>query len=77
MYGAEHIHVIKSDIFLVNNKFEFINENGETEALEEITKNLNHIIENPWIDNASDNLLEEIGKTDKTVMTSYVGNNDR
>ena len=23
------------------------------------------------------NLLEEIGKTDKTVMTSYVGNNDR
>jgi molybdenum cofactor biosynthesis enzyme MoaA len=77
MYGAEHIHVIKSDRFLVNNKFEFINENGDTEVLEEITKNLNHIIENPWIDNASDNLLEEIGKTDKTVMTSYVGNNDR
>jgi hypothetical protein len=77
MYGAKSIHVIKSDRFLVNNKFEFINENGNTEVLEEITKNLNHIIENPWIDNASDNLLEEIGKKDKTVMSDYVGANDR
>ena len=77
MYGAESVYIIKSDRFLVNNKFQFINENGETETLEEIDKNLNHMIQNPWIDNASKNMLNKIGKKDKSVMTAYKGPNDR
>ncbi len=77
MYGAESVYIIKSDRFLVNDKFQFINEDGETEILEEIDKNLNHIIQNPWIDNASKNMLNKIGKKDKSVMTAYKGRNDR
>ena len=77
MYGAESVYIIKSDRFLVNDKFQFINEDGETEILEEIDKNLNHMIQNPWIDNASKNMLNKIGKKDKSVMTAYKGPNDR
>ena len=77
MYGAESVYIIKSDRFLVNDKFKFINEDGETEILEEIDKNLNHMIQNPWIDNASKNMLNKIGKKDKSVMTAYKGPNDR
>lgn len=77
MYGASYVYVIKSDRFLVNDKFKFTNESGQVEYLEEITKNMNHVIQNPWIDTASDNLLAKIGKKDKTVMTDYAGKNDR
>ena len=77
MYGASNVYVIKSDRFLVNDKFKFTNESGQVEYLEEITKNMNHVIRNPWIDTASDNLLAKIGKKDKTVMTDYAGKNDR
>lgn len=77
MYGAESVYIIKSDRFLVNNKFNFVNEDGETETLEEIDKNLNHMIENPWVDNASKNIMNRIGKKDKSVMTAYRGTNDR
>lgn len=56
MYGAEHVHVIKSDRFLTSNKFEFINEDGEEDVLEAITnKSLDKIIQNPWINTASQN----------------------
>ena len=77
MYGAESVYIIKSDRFLVNNRFNFINENGETETLEEIDKDLNHMIENPWVDNASKNIMNRIGKKDKNVLTAYRGTNDR
>ena len=55
MYGAEFVHVIKSDRFLTTNKFPFVNENGEHDLLEAITKDLNHMIKNPWINKATDN----------------------
>ena len=77
MYGAESVYIIKSDRFLVNNKFHFVNEDGETETLEEIDKDLNHMIENPWVDNASKNLMDRIGKKDKNVLTAYRGVNER
>jgi molybdenum cofactor biosynthesis enzyme MoaA len=77
MYGAEGTYVIKSDRFLVNNKFEFTNEKGEKEYLEEITKDLNHVIQNPWIDTASNNLMNRIGKKDKSEITKMVSSNDR
>lgn len=77
MYGAESVYIIKSDRFLVNNKFHFVNEDGETETLEEIDKDLNHMIENPWVDNASKNLMNRIGKKDKNVLTAYRGVNER
>tara|TARA_B100001113_G_C21087408_1_gene612750 strand:+ start:669 stop:1481 length:813 start_codon:yes stop_codon:yes gene_type:complete len=69
MYGATEVYIIKSDRFLVNNRFEFINEKGEKDVLEEITKNLNHIIQNPWIDNASKNMMGIHNKTDKNDYT--------
>ena len=56
MYGAEYVHVIKSDRFWSSNKFKFINEDGEEDLLEAITdKSLDKIIENPWINQAYDN----------------------
>ena len=56
MYGAEYVHVIKSDRFWSSNKFKFINEDGEEDLLESITdKSLDKIIENPWINQAYDN----------------------
>tara|TARA_B100000035_G_scaffold26807_1_gene20924 strand:- start:832 stop:1641 length:810 start_codon:yes stop_codon:yes gene_type:complete len=55
MYGAESVHIIKSDRFMTTNKFAFINENGKEDVLEAITKNLNHKIKNPWINAATDN----------------------
>ena len=56
MYGAEYVHVIKSDRFWSSNKFKFINEDGEEDLLEAITdKSLDKIIENPWINQATDN----------------------
>ena len=66
MYGAQEVYIIKSDRFLINDRFEFINEFGEKEVLEEITKDLNHIIQNPWIDNASKNMMATHNKTDKS-----------
>ena len=77
MYGAEKVFIIKSDRFLVNNKFEFINENGEKEILEEIDKNLAHMIENPWIDNASKNLMKKIGLNKKTRLNEYASKYQR
>jgi molybdenum cofactor biosynthesis enzyme MoaA len=55
MYGAEFVHIIKSDRFLTTSKFPFINENGKEDVLESITKDLNHVIKNPWINKATDN----------------------
>jgi len=77
MYGARETYVIKSDRFTVNSKYEFINENGEQEYLEEITKDFNDQIGNPWVDTASKNLLRYIGKKDKSQYSATVGSNDR
>ena len=56
MYGAEYVHVIKSDRFWSSNQFEFINEDGEEDLLEAITNSsLDKIIQNPWINTASQN----------------------
>ena len=77
MYGANEVYIIKSDRFLVNNKFEFINENGEKEILEEITKDVSHIIDNNWIDRAEKNMLNAIDKKDKSVFTKMKSKNDR
>ena len=55
MYGASYVYIIKSDRFITTNKFAFINENNEQDLLEAITKDLNHIIKNPWINKATDN----------------------
>jgi hypothetical protein len=35
------------------------------------------MIENPWVDNASKNIMNRIGKKDKNVLTAYRGTNDR
>ena len=56
MYGANECYVIKSDRFLVNNKFRFVNEDGEEEFLEEMTrKDLSrHIMNSEWVDRAEE-----------------------
>jgi sulfatase maturation enzyme AslB (radical SAM superfamily) len=56
MYGANECYVIKSDRFLVNNKFKFINEDGQEEFLEEMTrKDLSrHIMNSEWVDRAEE-----------------------
>lgn len=56
MYGANECYVIKSDRFLVNNKFRFVNEDGEEEFLEEMTrKDLSrHIKNSEWVDRAEE-----------------------
>lgn len=56
LYGAQVCHVIKSDRFLVNNKFKFIDEEGNEEDLEEMTrKDLDRYIENSeWVDRAEE-----------------------
>ena len=51
MYGDLKFILLNQIDFLVNNRFEFINEKGEKDVLEEQIKNRNHIIENLWIDN--------------------------
>lgn len=57
MYGAQTVHIIKSDRFIRQNTFEFINEEGNKEVLEEVTKDINHLIKNPWIDTAAKNII--------------------
>ena len=56
MYGANECYVIKSDRFLVNNKFRFVNEDGEEEFLEEMTrKDLSrHIMNSERVDRAEE-----------------------
>ena len=73
MYGAEKVFIIKSDRFLVTNQFKFINEKGEEEILEEVESDgiINHIIENPWIDTASKNLMKRIGLNKKIPFDKY------
>ena len=66
MYGAEHFYIIKSDRFLSNNIFKFVNENGEDELLEEIDKDLDSVLKNTWINTASNNMMKMTGKTDKS-----------
>tara|TARA_B100000900_G_C20571446_1_gene713410 strand:+ start:685 stop:1476 length:792 start_codon:yes stop_codon:yes gene_type:complete len=77
MYGAQSTYVIKSDRFLSNSRWDFINEKGEPEYLEEVEGNVNHIIENPWIDTASKNMMKRIGKVDKSEKWAMRSQNDR
>ena len=79
MYGAKKVFIIKSDRFLVNNKFIFTNENGEEENLEEVESNaiIDRIIENPWIDTASKNLMRKVGLTSKKSFNRHVSEYQR
>ena len=65
MYGAKDHYVIKSDRFLTNNIFKFKNAEGEEEILEEVDIDVDKQIDNAWINTASDNLMDIIGKKDK------------
>ena len=65
MYGATDHYVIKSDRFLTNNIFKFTNAEGKEEVLEEVDINVDKLIDNAWINTASENLMDFIGKTDK------------
>ena len=65
MYGATDHYVIKSDRFLTNNIFKFTNAEGKDEVLEEVDIDIDKKIDNAWINTASENLMDFIGKTDK------------
>lgn len=77
MYGAEHVHIIKSDRFLTNDKFAFINEDGDEDVLEAITNtSLDRIIANPWINTAAKNAKNRKGASERLgkengKLTSY------
>ena len=58
MYGASELYTIKSDRFLANSRWDFVNEKGDPDFLEEVEGNVNHIIKNHWIDDASKNLMK-------------------
>lgn len=77
MYGARHIHVIKSDRFLQHSKWTFIDENGNEDYLEEVEGNVDHIIENAWINTAAKNMAEKTGRKTKLVESKMLGRNDR
>ena len=77
MYGASELYTIKSDRFLANSRWDFVNEKGDPDFLEEVEGNVNHIIKNHWIDDASKNLMKKIGKTDKSEHTAMRSGNDR
>lgn len=49
MYGSKFHYVIRSDRFIKSNKFHYVTEDGQEEYLEEIDRDMNHIIQNPWI----------------------------
>ena len=76
MYGAKNVHIIKSDRFLLDNKFKFTNEDGEEEFLESITRDMNHIISNGWIDKASKNVMSAFDKKDEFVFNKLKWQND-
>jgi len=69
MYGARECFVIKSDRFIINNRYEFFDENGVLDVLHEVEGDINHLIKNPWIDTASKNLMQSVGKKDKHEYT--------
>ena len=77
MYGADETYIIKSDRFLVNDTYDFINEKGEKDSLKEADSRINHYVQNAWIDTAAKNQMKAIGKTDKTIKTKMLSANDR
>lgn len=77
MYGASFCYIIKSDRFLANNKFKFTNEHGKEEWLEEMDINLDHMIQNPWVNQVSKNMMKAAGKTDKSEYTEKKSVRDR
>jgi len=61
LYGSQYEYIIKSDRFLTNNIFKFINEKGEEEVLEEADPmKVNHRIKNAYIDKVSDKFKNKI-----------------
>ena len=77
MYGAKFHYMIKSDRFLANDKFRFTNEHGKEEWLEEMDINLDHLIQNPLVNQVSKNMMKAAGKTDKSEYTEKKSVRDR
>lgn len=79
MYGASETYTIKSDRFIVNSRWDFVNEKGEPEFLEEVEGDeiIDRIIKNPWIDTASKNLMRKTGLKSKQPFNRYASEYQR
>lgn len=77
MYGAKDIHVIKSDRFLTHSRWDFVDENGNPDYLEEVDGDVDHLIKNSWINTAEKNMLTKSGRKEKRVNSKMLGRNDR